>query len=67
MAKGEAETAAVSSGWVVRASILGWLLLGCAAGIAGCDDRLPGFADPPPVDAGDAGDSDAEAADDDAG
>jgi hypothetical protein len=43
---------------------LGLTLVGGLGGLAGCTDRLPGFADPPPVDAGgDSGGDDNEAED----
>lgn len=67
MAKGEAGRAAESNLRLARASILGLLALGCVTAAGGCDDRLPGFADPPAYDAGDAGDGDAEVDDEDAG
>jgi hypothetical protein len=48
-----------------RGTILGLVI--CAYGLllAGCDDQLPGFANPGPYDAGQ--DADAAADDDDAG
>jgi hypothetical protein len=40
-------------------------LVGGVSGAAGCTDRLPGFANPPPVDAG--GDSGGDDEDEDGG
>jgi hypothetical protein len=51
---------------MARSWVLGLLLaLGGSAGLSGCDDKLPAFADPPPSPPDDAGDD--AAADDDAG
>ena len=53
----------MASGW--RLIRLGLGLAALVAGLAGCDESLPGFANPPPYDSGQP-DLDA-AADDDGG
>ena len=44
---------------------LGLVSLVLTVSLSGCNDRLPGFANPPPYDAGD--EADGAASDDDAG
>ena len=47
------QSKAASSRAALRLQLgLGLTLVGGLGGLAGCDARLPGFADPPPIDAG---------------
>jgi hypothetical protein len=66
MAKGEAGRGAARTGGRARGAVLALFAAGSVAGLPGCDDKLPGFADPPQYEPEDASDGDA-AADDDAG